>query len=230
MKFLFRESRGIAFWSRWALANLLGELLGLGIVGVVGYGAVQAFGEPTSATHVIGFAVLAVGLGAMEGGIVGYAQHVVLRRRLPQLRGWVRATVLGAVIAWALGMLPSTLVSLFGSAHPKETVEIPDVVQLLLAVPMGLVAGVILALPQWRVLRKRVLRAGWWIPANGLAWACGMPLVFVAAGVRPEMNGWLAASAVTGSLAAAGAVVGAIHGAFLVKLTAPSNVLRNRHW
>jgi len=228
MKFLFHESRGVAFWSRWVLANLLGELAGLGIVGMVGYGALLAFGEPTSATHVISFAVLAVGLGAVEGGIVGYAQHVVLRRRLPQLHGWVRATVLGAVIAWALGMLPSTLVSLLGSAHPEEAVEIPDVVQLLLAVPMGLAAGVILALPQWRVLRRRVLHPGWWIPANALAWACGMPLVFVAAGVRPEMNGWWAAFAVVGSLAAAGAVVGAIHGAFLVKLTAPSNVLRSR--
>jgi len=228
MLFLFHETRGIAFWSRWVLANFLGELAGLGIVGVAGYGAVQVFGEPTSATQLIGFAVLAVGLGAVEGGIVGYAQHVVLRRRLPQLRGWVPATVLGAVIAWALGMLPSTLASLFASADPKEAGEIPDVVQLLLAVPMGLVAGAILAFPQWRVLRKRVLRAGWWIPANALAWACGMPLVFVAAGVRPEMSVWLAASAVVGSLAAAGAVVGAIHGAFLVKLTVPSNVLPSR--
>jgi hypothetical protein len=94
-----------------------------------------------------------------------------------------------------------------------------DAAQLALAVPLGLVAGVILGFPQWRILRRSVKRATWWVLANALAWAVGMPLVFVAAGVRPEGSALQVAALVVGSLAAAGAAVGAIHGAFLCRLT-----------
>jgi hypothetical protein len=220
-----RRLAALNFWSQWVVANLLGELVGLGIVGAVGYATVRAFGEPSSSGYALAFAALAIALGACEGAVVGHAQAFVLRRRLPDLRSWVAATVLGAVAAWALGMLPSTLMSVFGPAGPESPPRVSDTLQLLLAVPLGLVAGAILGFPQWRVLRRHVRRAGWWLVANALAWACGMPLVFVAAGVRPVASTFATAVMVVASLAAAGAVVGAIHGAFLVRLLAASNVL-----
>jgi hypothetical protein len=204
-----------AFWLQWVVANLLGEFVGLGLVGLIGYAMVAVFGEPNAFFQALAFAIVAVALGALEGSIVGYAQFLVIRRRLPQLRAWVAATILGAVIAWTLGVLPSTLMSLNAPAATEPPPEISDALQLLLAIPLGLVAGAILGVPQWRVLRRYVSRAGWWVLANALAWAAGMPLVFVAAGVRPEGSGlW----AVPLGLAAAGAVVGAIHGGFLVRL------------
>lgn len=156
---------------------------------------------------------------------MGQAQALVLRRRLPEVRSWVSATLLGAVAAWALGMLPSTLMSVLGRAEEQSPTPVSGALQLLLAVPLGLVAGAILGFPQWRVLRRHVRRAGWWLVANALAWACGMPLVFVAAGVRPAAGTLTTAVMVAASLAAAGAVVGAIHGAFLVRLLAASNIL-----
>ena len=85
---------------------------------------------------------------------------------------------------------------------------------------MGLLLGAILAAPQWRVLRRQVRGAGWWIPANALAWAAAMPLTFLAAGLPLPQDGLLSllllASAV---IAAVGALAGAIHGAVLVRLT-----------
>lgn len=213
------EPSSLSFWGRWVAANALGELAGLGIVGAVASSVVRVFGEPVSAGYALAYAALSICLGAVEGGIVGYAQASVLRRRLPRLRGWIAATMLGAAIAWALGMLPSTVASLYHPPGPVAAPEVPDWLQLLLAVPLGVVGGVILAWPQWRVLRRHVAHAGWWLAANALAWAFAMPLVFVAAGVRPETGAALSAVIVIVCLGAAGAVAGAVHGAYLVWLT-----------
>ena len=64
--------------------------------------------------------------------------------------------------------------------------EPPQAVVLLLAAGMGLVAGLILSAAQWRVLRRHVTRAWQWLPANAIAWAAGMPLIF--AGVDVAQN------------------------------------------
>lgn len=52
-----------------------------------------------------------VAAGAVEGAVLGTAQALVLRSYLPalELRAWVGRTALGAVIAWAIGMTPNTL-------------------------------------------------------------------------------------------------------------------------
>ena len=90
---------------------------------------------------------------------------------------------------------------------------------MLLAAGMGLVLGAILALPQWRVLRRAVPRAGVWLPANAVAWALGMPVIFAAvdrayaAGSAAGTVGILAAA-----LLLAGTVVGAVHGVALIWL------------
>ena len=212
------EPSKLSLWGRWVAANTLGELAGLGVVGAVASSVVRVFGEPVSAGYALAFAAMSVCLGAVEGAIVGYAQASVLRRRLPRLRGWIAATALGAAVAWALGMLPSTVASLYRPPGPAPAPDVPDWLQLLLAAPLGVVAGTILAWPQWRVLRRHVAHAGWWLAANALAWAFAMPLVFVAAGVRPETGAALAAVIVIVCLAAAGAVAGAVHGAYLVWL------------
>lgn len=210
----------LRFWSLWVAANCAAELIGLGVVGAVNIGAFFVFGEPDTLALAAVFLLLAVALGTFEGTVVGWAQARVLRRRLPELRGWVGATVRGAVVTWVLGMLPSTLVSLT-RAKTTPRAEMSDLVQLALAVPLGMIAGTILSFPQWRVLRRSVERAGWWVPANALAWAVGMPLVFVAAGVHPEGTPLEVGLLVAASLAAAGAAVGAVHGAFLCRLTRP---------
>lgn len=213
-----RQLSDPAFWSQWVLANLLGELIGLGVVAGVTYAALTRLGEPTSVVSSLAYAALTVALGAVEGAVVGLAQARVLRRRLPRLRSWVAATIIGAVIAWTLGVLPGTLASLLGPGQSEPPADMPDAIQLLLAVPVGVLAGAILSLPQWRILRRYVSGAGWWVAANAIAWAFGMPFVFVAASIDPTAGAGSALTLIGGSLAAAGAVVGAIHGAFLVRL------------
>jgi hypothetical protein len=62
-------------------------------------------------------------------------------------------------------------------------------IEVLLALLLGAVAGTILASPRARVLRQHVARAWLWLPANALAWALGMVVVFRFAGTLPPSAG-----------------------------------------
>jgi len=58
-----------------------------------------------------------------------------------------------------------------------------------------------------------------WIPANALAWAVGMAIIFAGMGTLSETSpGWRVALTGLASCGVAGAAVGAVHGAFLVRL------------
>jgi hypothetical protein len=97
--------------------------------------------------------------------------------------------------------------------------EPPQAFISLLAAGMGLVAGLILSLAQWRVLRKKMPRSWLWLPANALAWAAGMPIIFT--GVDLAQQGQTILGSVllmAAAIALAGGIVGAIHGLALLYL------------
>jgi hypothetical protein len=213
------DARG--FWLRWVGANSLAEMIGLGVAGLVGISAVA--GQPVTVWQALLSAVPAVVAGAFEGLVVGWAQWSVLRRALPGLRArsWIGATVLGALVAWCLGMLPSTIMSLTPQPATAPAGPSPFEGPLVypLAMGMGAVLGVVLGLPQWAVLRRWAPRGWRWIAANSAAWALGMPIIFLVAGDLP--SGLPVAAIVVivlATLALAGAVVGAVHGAVLVRM------------
>lgn len=210
-------------WALWIAANAVGEFVGLGAVAGIGYLLVAQSGEPTSVYGVLKVATVMVFLGGIEGWVVGFAQATVLKSRLPKVKGWIRATVFGAVTAWMLGMIPSTVINLLTlgqqQAQTQTPPDISDALQLLLAAGLGFVAGPILAVFQWRVLRFYVERAGLWILANALAWAVGMPIIFWGAqSVDPASPLGSIVLTIGAALFLAGATVGAIHGAFLLKM------------
>ncbi|MDX2032729.1 MAG: hypothetical protein SF339_18780 [Blastocatellia bacterium] len=208
------------FWLQWIAANALGELVGLGAAAAVAIGLLLAVGEPKSLIAAAALALAMIAAGTGEGVIVGWAQWRVLRQRLPAMpQGrWVRATAVGALVAWTFGMAPSTLMSQqeTGGAPPWTPSELQV---MLLAAAMGAVLGPILGLPQWLALRRYVRRAHWWIWANAAAWLAGMPLVFLGAGASPTgASPARIALTIAATILAAGAVVGAIHGAALLRL------------
>ncbi|HSF41405.1 MAG TPA: hypothetical protein VLT87_16520 [Thermoanaerobaculia bacterium] len=209
-----------SFWGRWVVANAAGELIGLGTVALAGWMSVSFFGPGETLLQHILFALAMILFGACEGAVVGAAQAWVLVPRLPGLRKgeWVGATALGALVAWILGMLPSTLMAA-GAETSGQTPPEPGAATVYgLAALLGAMAGLILALFQWWVLRRHLSGAGGWLAANAAAWALGMPLVFLGAdlasrgGPIPVVAGILAAT-----LLATGSVVGAIHGLWLVR-------------
>jgi hypothetical protein len=159
--------------------------------------------------------------GVLEGGVVGFAQWLVLRKAIPGMgwRLWVIATIIGAVIAWFFGSIPMTMMSLSQPTTSTPASEPPQALVLLLAAGMGLVAGLILSVAQWQVLRKQVKKAWLWLPANALAWAAGMPIIFAAvdlAQLADSIGGSVMVMAA--GITLAGAIVGAIHGLALLYL------------
>lgn len=224
---------------RWIGANALGELFGLGLTLLVGALFFLYSGEPRGLLAVLLAFAVAVSSGVIEATVVGLAQWWAMRPWFPRVeRGaWWRGTLVGALAAYVLGYLPSTLMNLGEQAAAggaaAQMSEPPQGTVLVLAAGLGLVAGAMLSLGQLPALRKAVaggpggaptrgegrLGAGWWIPANSLAWALGMPLIFW--GIDLAQRGqpvFQSALIIAGVLLLTGVVVGAVHGLFLVRM------------
>lgn len=208
-------------WLRWTAANAAGEMLGLGLTfAVIGLFTVAAEGETGVGIVLLSFLV-AVAAGAIEATLVGLAQWWAMRPAFPMISAaaWWRATLIGALIAYVLGYLPSTIMSLGADPSQAPPAEPPQAVVLLLAAGMGAIGGAVLSFAQWRVLRGQAARAALWIPANMIAWTAGMPIIFAGVDIAFAGGSMLAAVPVmAGTFLLAGAVVGAIHGLFLVWL------------
>jgi hypothetical protein len=218
---------GQLLWMRWVAANALGEMIGLGLTFAAQALAFTAGGSNPSLALTIGLALLTVIAGTIEGLIVGWAQWIAMRWHFPAItrRAWVLATVVGALVAWFFGSLPSAIMNVGeasaaqGSAQTAAQ-EPPQVVVLLLAAGLGVVAGAILSFFQYLALRRTHLdHSGWWIPANSLAWMVGMPLIFWGIDfIQGGMNTLQMLLFFAVLLALTGAVVGAIHGIALVRI------------
>jgi hypothetical protein len=91
------------------------------------------------------------------GLLTGFVQYILLRRYLPRMAWWIGATVLGWTMPMLVGRIITPLLERGNSIFP-----------IMLGM---LLIGVIIALPQWWLLRQRVRHAWWWILASGLGWS-----------------------------------------------------------
>ena len=212
------------FYRRWIAANGAAEAGGLGTTFVAGQALAPMLEQAQGVAAVLAGAFAAVALGTLlEGVVVGWAQARVLRRRsVPLAPGaWVAATALGAGMAWTLGMIPSTIMSLamVDATTSGPSWEPAPLLLYSLAALLGAATGPILGVAQWFVLRRAVMRAGRWLWANAVAWAIGMPLIFAGMDAVP----WTGPAparilAMYAVCAGVGAAVGAVHGRVLVGL------------
>lgn len=212
-------------WLRWVAANALCEMLGLGMTFAVIGLAFSRLESVRGAWGALASFGLAVASGSLEATLVGLGQQWAMRPAFPTIprTHWWGATLVGALAAYVLGYLPSTLMSLGEGAAQAQAVEPPQATILLLAAGMGAAAGALLSVAQWRVLRRHAPGAGAWVPANMLAWALGMPMIFWGMDLffkfESPARGIPCLAAV---LLLAGAGVGAVHGLFLVRLVRPA--------
>jgi hypothetical protein len=210
-------------WFRWVIANGLGEMVGLGLTFAVGAFVISRLGNQNNVASILVAFLVAVASGAIEATTVGLAQWWAMRPWFPMIHrvAWWLATLIGALVAYILGYMPSTIISLGEQTAQSQTpvTEPAQWMVLLLAAGLGVVGGVVLSFFQWLVLRKQVVRAGLWIPANMLAWMVGMPLIFWGIDVAQKLSGlvWMILF-MAGVLLLTGVVVGAINGLFLVRL------------
>jgi hypothetical protein len=222
------QFNGKRLWLRWVSANAAGEVLGLGSTFGVAVLAFTRLGEQKDAAGILGLFAFAVASGTLEATVVGLLQWWAMHPWFQAVsrRAWWLATLFGALAAYVLGYLPSTLMDLGEDAGQAPTAEPAQWVVLLLAAGLGLVGGAVLSFAQWLVLRQVAQHTRVWIPANMLAWAVGMPVIFW--GIDAAQKGqpaWQALLIMAATLLLAGILVGAIHGAFLVKIArAQTNV------
>jgi hypothetical protein len=151
----------LAQWIAWVT---VGETLGFAVPAAVGAATVSA---PTA----LGIAAL-LAAGAVEGAVLGAAQAHVLRRALPGLPSgrWTVRTSAAAVLAYALGLAPSTV----GGAWPQP-------VLIVFAVAVGIALLLSIGTAQWTVLRGHVPKAARWIVITAGAWLAGLAVFFVVA-------------------------------------------------
>jgi hypothetical protein len=98
-------------------------------------------------------------LGAVMGAGLGLAQWPYMAGRLPASWRWVAVSTAGWGIGFLVGVELASFFSLEGALFGLVT---------------GLATGVFLGGLQWMLLRGTVTRAGWWIPANILAWGSAL--------------------------------------------------------
>ena len=146
--------------------------------------------------------------GTVAGWFVTLCQWLILRRRLTAINGWVWVT-LAWTAGWASGWVAvdtfSALSAPYSRGMPLTAVGMP------LTVVIGVMAGALVGLAQWVILRRHVKRAGWWIAATAGSW--GLAFLSIAAGV---------------GLMYRGVIVGGVTGAALVWLTWPRATSANR--
>jgi hypothetical protein len=213
-----------SLYLRWVFANAFGELFGLGLSMAVMILFIFPIGERGEVGMILLAFALTVVSGALEATVVGLAQFWAMRSWFPRLtrRAWWLGTLVGALAAYVLGYLPSTIMSLGEqTAQTAPTAEPDQWIVLLMAAALGLVAGAVLSSAQWLALRKVACGSGIWIPANMLGWMFSMPLIFWGIDISQKVPAaYQTVLILTGVLLLAGAVVGAVHGLFLVRIAA----------
>lgn len=207
-----RQRRGWPLWFWWMLATSTGEFVGFAVpatVGAVASWVMAGMVGSFVALAMLGVMVLA---GMVEGAVLGFAQWLALRRYIQSMaqREWVLATALAAGVAWALGMLPSTL---------GDLATINPAVLIGGGILLGAIFVVSIGFAQWLVLRRYIEKAGWWVLANAVAWPMGVAVPFIGLALVPDGSPvmvWVVVGVMSGFLM--GVVVGAITGVALVWL------------
>lgn len=147
-----------SFMRRWVLAVTAGEAIGFMVPAAVGGLLAMA-----AAPGIVVYRLMIVA-GACEGALLGAGQSIGFGSSVVRRSSWIVVTAGGAAVAWAIGMLPSTIAG-FDPGSPS-------------ALPWILVGAVLLlvSIPalQWLVLRRLIRRSFWWIPVNSLAWSAGI--------------------------------------------------------
>lgn len=208
------RSKSWTLWEAWVAATAIAELVGLIMVLLVST-TMNLLGT----TELV--AVLYV-VGLLQGIVLGFAQWLVLRHYIKHMGKWIVVTAIAAAIAWLLGIKAIALLSFFLVLDHAGTVEMRTLALTRDVFLVGAWTGGVLGLAQWLVLREHIRRAGGWVFANAIAWACGLLVAFVGTTFM-TFDRFDFATALAGAVTGltAGAVVGGITGIALLWLLKP---------
>ncbi len=175
------------FFRSWLVRCSVAEFLGIGLAALVGSLWFTYFGEPVSLSPRLLIYVSFLAVGAVEGMLIGLAQATLLKRILPSLHvaRFTAWTVLIAVFAWAMGMMPSTF---FSSVPPAGASEEPSMwVVLGFSCLGGAIGGLLIGSAQALELRHHTRSVRPWIFATIIGWGLSLPLDMLGA-TLPDAN------------------------------------------
>jgi hypothetical protein len=178
------------FYARWLVAGIASLMLSFLfswiplflIRQVVGDFILVAGVNHVTEDYMLGYAFIP-SFGIFMGGI----QYALLRQRLAPMGWWIFTTALGWSLAW-LG------ISLRYNPLGPGTLSNPGLAFAL----AGTLLGLLLGWAQWRMLRRHVSRAIWWIPANMLAFAIAGLLISNVYGWYEALAAFTLPSLITG--------------------------------
>jgi hypothetical protein len=163
----------------WVIWVTLGLALGFIFPSVA---TLWAVADGRDATGQFMFAVIG---GAIQGGVLGFAQAFALRKTVAALsmRRWIGITASGALIAWIVGMIPGSFLNL----------EAGTPASIGILVVFAIVAVLVMPVAQWFILRGTKLgkigRVWRWIPITALAWTAGIGwLLLASTQVKPDTD------------------------------------------
>lgn len=136
----------------WLVANVLG----FGFVGAMFHNFPLAFTFPPNVLRLESFRLeAAIGgffFGFIPALLIGFLQHILLRRQLSLSRWWL--------VSVSAGMgLQHFLADGFENARDLSTAV--------------LISGVLVGVIQWWLLRSHIPSSAWWIVTSGLGWFVG---------------------------------------------------------
>ena len=184
-----RNRIGWGFGLMWVFLSAMGWYIGLFVGFVAGYAPIELIGH-TPLGEGLAVCVTLILIGA----VVGIAQWVVLRERVPGAGRWVWASIAGLAVAGGVG----GAVVVAGANVYSESLA--TVVGTTLIVALG---GAVTGILQRPVLRGQVSRSGWWVLASTVGWGLGMAVSGIggyAAGDPGELFGWFVSGPVLGAV------------------------------
>ena len=155
-----RVEVGWRFWIAWVVLTNIGFFGGLAIGR---FFARYLVPDTTSMGDKIGEAVI---IGAVFATLVGLLQGILLQRHGVPRESWTLATGFG----WIAGTLLAGLI-LFAVDPETNTADWFGWI-----IPAGFIAGAVVGIPQWLVLRRYLDTIGWWwIIVSSIAWGIFLP-------------------------------------------------------
>lgn len=178
---------GWRFFLLWLWLTILGFGIGSEVSNTLGYPAAKT---SENVRNVIAWFA--------GGACVGAAQWYLLRRELVSSWRWVLATALGFAVGVLLFVRGTASVEAL-LAGVLAVFGVKDFPFALLDDPLGgAFVGGSIGILQWVVLRRNLVRSGWWIPASAAGWALTYVLTNGTGPVALKPS--LAFAVITGSL------------------------------
>jgi hypothetical protein len=133
------------FLKKWILVNSAGCILALPVAIIAG--------------HFVNGLVIAL----LVGGLIGFAQWLVLRERLTVNGWWVVASAVGLGAAFLISVVASQFEFLSMITRGSGS-------KIFGSLTFGLLAGLLVGVLQMPLLARRFARTGWWILFNAIGW------------------------------------------------------------